>query len=163
MIFHRLFAAILGLILFAAAMAPASAHEFAKGDLMIDHPAARPNLPNRPVAAYMVIMNNGAEDDRLLSATSPSFGAVELHMSSMENGVMRMEQQDAIVIPANGQTALEPGGLHLMLFKAEKAFKEGDSYPLTLTFEKAGDVEVTVNVEKIVAGEKETDHSNHGN
>ena len=55
---------------------------------------------------------------------------------------------------------LEPGGLHLMLFDGKEAFKIGDSFPMVLTFDKAGDVTVEVKVEKISGG---SDHSGHGN
>lgn len=160
--FTQILAALTMAFAISGAPMPAVAHEFAKGDLVIDHPAARPNRPNRPTAAYMVIMNSGAEADRLLSASSPVFGAIELHKSSKKDGVMSMEKQEAIDIPAGGKATLEPGGLHLMLFNATKSFKDGDAYPLRLTFEKAGNVDVIVNVEKKAGGGAEADHSGHG-
>ena len=61
---------------------------------------------------------------------------------------MRMRAVENIPVPANGQTALEPGGYHIMLIGLKQALKEGGSFPLTLTFEKAGSVTVQVPVQK---------------
>ncbi|TQV72561.1 copper chaperone PCu(A)C [Denitrobaculum tricleocarpae] len=128
------------------------AHEFKKGDLMIDHPFARASIPDRPGAAYVTIKNMGGEDDRLVSASSPKAGRVELHTHIMENGVARMRKVEAIEVPAGGTAELKPGGDHIMLFKLDNALSEGETFPITLTFEKAGDVEVTVNVEAMGSG-----------
>ncbi len=138
----------------------ALAHEFTVGELTIIHPASRPSLPNRPMAAYMAISNDGAVNDELVGAYSPDFKAIELHRMMDHDGVMKMEQLDVIPIPADETTTLEPGGLHMMLFGAETAFKEGDSFPVTLEFVKSGPIEVVVNVEKRSHGEG--GHSGHG-
>lgn len=136
----------------------ADAHEAKKGDLTIIHPAARPNLPNRPTAAYMAISNEGEEGDRLVSVRSDAFGAVELHTTMQHGDVMKMQPVEGIDVPAGDTALLEPGGLHVMLFDAVTQHKIGDSFMMTLTFEKAGDVEVEVKVEKISGGH---DHSGH--
>lgn len=136
------------------------AGETTMGSVTIMNPTARANLPNRPTAAYMMILNEGTEDDRLIAASSPAFGTIELHSSSMKDGVMRMEKLDGIEIPADGTALLAPGGFHLMLFEGERPFKAGDSYMVTLTFEKAGDIMIEVKVGKVSGGHN---HSNHGN
>lgn len=123
-------------------------HETVAGDLTITHPAARPNLPNRPTAAYMIIANDGAGDDRLIRAVSPVFGRVEIHLSSREDGVMKMQMVNGVDVPAGDAAELKPGGYHVMLFDAAKLFKDGDMFPMTLTFEKAGDVDIKVMVDK---------------
>lgn len=128
------------------------AHEFKKGSLMIDHPVARTTIPDRPGAAYATIKNMGMEDDRLIAASSPKAGRIELHTHIMENGIARMREVEGIDVPAGGTAELKPGGDHIMLFKLENALSEGETFPLTLTFEKAGDVEVTVNVEAMGSG-----------
>ncbi len=151
-------AALLGL---ASATSPAAAHEFKVGGLTIDHPWARPTLPGRPSAAYAEISNAGETPDRLIDASSPAFGAIELHTTLKDGDVMRMEQVEAIEVPAGGAVSLAPGGLHVMLFDPAEALAEGASFPLELTFELAGRVEVTVTVEARASGGHDHGHS-HG-
>jgi len=77
--------------------------------------------------------------------------------------VMRMREVDAIELPAGETTALQPGGLHIMLLELESPLVEGDTFPLTLTLEGAGAVELEVQVEAAtfgVDGETGHDHSN---
>ena len=146
MIRNALFAVYAALLL--ALPAPVTGHEVVAGDLTIIHPTARPNLPNRPTAAYMVIANDGAAPDRLISVTSPVFGRAEIHLSSRENGVMRMQMVSGIDVPAGDAAMLQPGGYHVMLFQATQLFKEGALFPITLHFARAGAVEVSVKVDK---------------
>lgn len=141
---------------------PATAGEISSGDLTIAHAKARPNLPNRPTAAYMTISNAGAEGDRLLSARSESFGTIELHTVQHSDGVMKMMPVEAIDIPAGSDVVLEPGGLHLMLFDGAERFKIGDRFDAVLTFEKARDVTVTFDVMKVKHGSKKMHHGDHG-
>ena len=141
---------------------PASATDVTAGDLTIAHPHSRPNLPNRPSAAYMKITNAGAEDDRLIAVRSESFGTIELHTVKHQDGVMKMMPVEAIGVPAGGEAVLEPGGFHLMLFDAAGRFQIGDSFDAVLTFEKAGDVMVTFDVEKVKHGSKKMNHDGHG-
>ena len=130
----------------------AQAGEIQVGDLTVTHPKARPNLPNRPTAAYMVISNDGELADRLISVSSPDFDVVEIHTVMKHGDVMRMMPVDGIDVPPGVGAVLEPGGHHLMLFDGTKAFKKGEEFTLELTFEHAGTVEVTVMVEKISGG-----------
>ena len=140
----------------------AFAHDTVAGDLTIDHAHARPNLPNRPSAAYMTIMNSGETPDRLLSASSDAFATIELHTVEHKDGVMKMMPIQAVEVPAGGMATLEPGGMHMMLFDAACRFKTVDHFKATLTFEKAGDVVVMFMVEKPKHGTKKMDHSGHG-
>ncbi len=137
---------------------PTLASETSKGDLLVSHPQARPNLPNRPTAAYMTISNSGETADALVSASSPAFGSIELHVTVKDGDVMKMQQIDELEVPAGETVALEPGGLHLMLFDSTKLHKAGDQFPLTLNFEEAGEMTVDVMVGKIEAA----DHGHHG-
>lgn len=141
---------------------PAIANDTVAGNLTIDHPYARPNLPNRPSAAYMAIKNDGATADKLLSASSDAFGTIELHTVHHEDGVMKMMPIKAVEVPAGDTAVLKPGGMHLMLFDAKQRFKIGDHFAVNLTFEKAGEVSVTFKVEKPSHGGKQMDHSGHG-
>ena len=141
---------------------PALAHDTRVGDLTISNAQARPNLPNRPSAGYLKITNKGETADRLLSASSEDFGAIELHSVEHKDGVMKMMPIEAVEIPAGGMAMLQPGGMHLMLFNAARRFKVGDHFKATLTFEKAGEVTVLFMVEKPKPGAKTMDHGNHG-
>lgn len=161
MIARMLIAPLAGLALLAGNL-PSMAHDTSKGSLAIGHAWSRPAPANRPMAAYMMIENSGPAADRLISASSPAFEAVELHTVEEVDGVMKMQKVDAIEVDAGGSAVLAPRGLHIMLFGAAEAMKEGDRFPLTLTFEEAGDVEVEVVVDKKGAMPKEVDHSGHG-
>ena len=108
-------------------------------------------------AAYMTITNQG-DADRLLSAAAEVSKKVELHATKMENNVMKMARQDAVEIPAGGEVAFAPGGLHVMFIGLHQPLKEGDSFPLTLRFENAG--EMTLDI-KIMSREQGMSHSGH--
>lgn len=130
------------------------------GDLMISHPTARPNLPNRPTAGYMVIMNHGTKGDVLISASSSAFKKIELHNVFRDGDVMKMQPVEGVEVPAGDTAMLAPGGYHLMLFDAVQRFKDGESFPITLTFQNAGEVEITVNVDRRAGNGH--DHSGQG-
>lgn len=98
-------------------------------------------------AAFLTIKNAGAADDRLVGAKADVSGKVELHTHIKEGDLMKMRQVHAIDVPAGKTVALQPGGLHVMFMGLKAPFKEGDHFPLTLVFEKAGDVTVDVAVE----------------
>lgn len=151
-------------ILAAAGLFVLSSGAFA-ADLEIVHPRIRAMLPNQPVAAgYMDIHNGGAEADKLLSAASADAGSVELHKATMEGDVMKMRPvEGGVAIPAGGMANFEPGGLHMMLIDPVRTFADGESVPVTLTFERAGEVEVDFPVMRDVtaAGPQPTQHD-HG-
>lgn len=115
------------------------------GDITVSQPMARFMIAGRPGAVFLTIENKG-EADRLLSASSPMTGRVELHTHTMDNGVMKMRQIEAIDIAANATTELKSGGLHIMLFGIEELPAKGAMIPLTLTFEKAGTIEINAMV-----------------
>jgi copper(I)-binding protein len=86
--------------------------------------------------------------DRLLSVSSPVAKKAELHTMEMAGMVMKMRPLADLDIPAGQSVTLKPGGEHIMLMGLNGPLREGQSFPLTLTFEKAGAREVTVAVEK---------------
>lgn len=97
-------------------------------------------------AFYMTLTNNGSTDDMLLSASTDACGMVELHeMYDKGDGVMGMRPVEGgtIQVPAGGSTELKPGGLHVMCMMKQVDFATGTEIPLTLTFENAGEMEVT--------------------
>src|SRR3546814_9738821 len=73
---------------------------------------------------------------------------VELHTHTMDGNVMQMRRVEFVEIPAQGEAALQPGGIHIMLIGLKQPLREGERFPLTLTFEKAGAVTVEVAVER---------------
>lgn len=152
-------------IFFAMTMA-SQAHEFKVGEIEIDHPWSRATPEGARVAAgYMVLKNNGAEADRLVSITSEISGRAEIHeMSINEQGVMTMRPlADGIEIPAGGEVALEPGSYHIMFMDIQNGLKEGDRFSGKLTFETAGEIEVEYAVDAIGGGSGgHDDHGAHG-
>jgi periplasmic copper chaperone A len=97
-------------------------------------------------AAYLTIQSPTA--DRLVSLSSPVAKKAELHSMSMQGAVMKMRPIDGLDVPAGQPVALKPGGEHIMLMGLNQQLHEGQSFPLTLDFEKAGPRTVTVTVEK---------------
>jgi copper(I)-binding protein len=97
-------------------------------------------------AAYVTITSPTA--DRLVSASTPVAKKAELHTMSMQGMVMKMRPISGVDIPAGQPVSLKPGGEHIMLMGLNQPLREGQSFPLTLDFEKAGPHTVTVTVEK---------------
>jgi len=96
-------------------------------------------------AAYLTIVSPGP--DRLTGVSTPQASKAELHNMTMQNGVMEMRPLAGIDLPAGQPVTLKPGGMHIMLVGLKQPLKKGESFPLTLSFEKAGSKEVTVAVE----------------
>jgi hypothetical protein len=127
------------------------AHETKIGNLRIEHAWSRPSPMAANVAAgFMKIVNTGSEDDRLVSATSDIAGTVQLHEMKMEGDVMKMsEVEGGIPIPAGQTVELKPGSLHIMFMGVKKQPEAGAYFNGTLTFEKAGTVEVEYEVQQM--------------
>ena len=129
---------------------PALAHNgvIHLGDINISLPFTRATLPNAPVGGgFLTIENTGTEADRLVSATSEVAGETQIHEMAMEGDVMKMRQlAEGLEIPAGETVVLAPGGFHIMFMGLKQAFVEGETVAVTLTFEKAGSVEVLLPV-----------------
>ncbi|MGE8406482.1 MAG: copper chaperone PCu(A)C [Pseudomonas sp.] len=141
-------------LMLAALLLPASfanAHEYTLGNLHIAHPWSLELPPNAPnVAAYFVIDNNGKEADRLLSASTTVSDRAELHQHVMNGDVMRMQQVPDVAVPAGGKVTFSPSAYHVMIMapKDRSLLTDGKHFPLTLRFEKAGEITVDVAVQK---------------
>ncbi|MGA8051083.1 MAG: copper chaperone PCu(A)C [Burkholderiales bacterium] len=134
-------------IALSAALVAGTAWAQKKDNLEIDAPWTRATPPGASVAGgYASIRNRGAAPDKLVSASSSAADHVELHIMSMEGGVMRMQQVPSLEVPAGGELSLKPGGAHLMFIGVKAPFKTGEKVPVKLRFEKAGDVEVQLDV-----------------
>ena len=145
---QRLFTAVV----IAAASVAAHAHSYKIGAIDIGHPYARATAPGQPTGGgFLKLTNKGDAADRLVSASAAVSSRVELHSMKMEGDVMRMRQVDAVDVPAGETVELKPGGLHIMFVDLKAPLKAGDSFPMTLKFEKAGEVTVDVKVEKVKA------------
>ena len=141
-------------IVLAALLLPAcfaNAHEYTVGELEIAHPWSQELPPNAPtVAAYFVIHNSGKTADRLLSVDSPISAVAELHEHVMQGDLMKMQQVPSVDIPAGGNVMFAPMAYHVMLvnLKDRSLLSDGKRFPLTMHFEKAGNVTVEVSVQK---------------
>lgn len=136
-------------LLTAAAVVSTAAygHGVNHGDLVLDHPYAVPSLAGvSNGAAYLRgIKNQGAQPERLLSASTPVAERVELHRMTLDAGVMHMRPVQAIELPAQSTTALRHGGpYHLMLIGLKRPLKDGERFDLTLNFERSGSQTVKV-------------------
>jgi copper(I)-binding protein len=137
----------LGAILFATM---AFAHSYEKGDLQIRHPWARATPPGTTVGVgYFEIRNNGAQPDRLLSASSPAAKRVEMHLTEHAGEIAKMRQLRAFEVPARERLALEPNGAHLMLVDVAQPLKKGERFPMKLRFERAGEIDIEFEVQEM--------------
>jgi copper(I)-binding protein len=120
--------------------------------LQIDHPFARATPPGaRTGAVYMIVSNASNESDRLIRASTPVAAGVVFHQMTLDGGVMKMRAVPSVEVRAGGRLELTPNGYHLMLLDLKQPLKVGERFPLTLTFEDAGTVLVSVTVEDMGA------------
>jgi copper(I)-binding protein len=153
-LFLRSFEERLGIAVFVFALLFVSVHavfaqEFRVGPLEIGHPWSRATPPGAKVAGgYFTVTNTSSSSDRLLSISSEISAKAELHEMGVSDGVMTMRPvTGGLEIPAGGKVALAPGGYHLMFVGLKRQPKQGETFPATLTFEKAGTVTVDFAVE----------------
>ena len=125
------------------------------------HPTAAPGVPG---VGFFTVSNSGKSADRLLSATSPAAGRIEIHRSSLRDGVMQMRAlSEGVVVPVAGTVQFAPGGLHLMLFDLAAPLKAGQRLPVTLQFERAGAVSALLEVKAREAdADPHGEHAHHG-
>ncbi|WP_137388010.1 copper chaperone PCu(A)C [Rhodoligotrophos defluvii] len=136
-------------------------HEYKVGPLVVDQPWSRATAA-KVGAGYVTIRNQGEAADRLVSASAEVATSVEIHAMSMKDGVMTMRAlPQGLEIPAGQDVALKPGGHHLMLLGLKQPLKRGETFPGTLTFEKAGTVAVEFLVEGPGAAASGHDHKSH--
>lgn len=139
----------LAALLLALAATGASAHDYKLGPLKIDHPWSRATPKGASVAGgYMKITNTGTTSDRLTGGETGAARRFEIHQMSMEGGVMKMrEVKDGVEIPPGATVELRPGAYHVMMVNLSKPFTKGDRVKASLTFEKAGKVDIEFAVE----------------
>lgn len=150
-------------VLAAIHAGPISAQPVKSGDLVLDQAWSRATPGGAKIGGgYLTIDNKGAAGDKLIGGSSPVAGKIEVHEMAMNNGVMTMRLlKDGLPIPAGQSVKLAPGGYHLMLMDLKAPLKKGDKIPVTLKFEKAGDVKITLDVQAIGATSPASGHMDH--
>ena len=144
---------ILSKLVFIAALIAAAPAAFAQGSgsakIDVEQPYARATPAGAMSgAAYMTLANKTKTADRLTGASSDVAAKVQIHEMKVVNGVMQMrEVAGGLAIPAGGSVTLKPGSYHVMLMGLKKPLVAGQSFALTLTFAKAGNIPITVPVQ----------------
>lgn len=138
---------------FAAAVtlalsAGASAHEATSKGITVAHPWVRANPSGSTLtAAFMEIKASDAGGDKLIGVATPAAGRAELHTHIKDGDVMKMRRVDAVEIKGGESRLLKPSGDHIMVLDLKAPLKAGDIVKFTLTFEKAGEIDVDATVE----------------
>lgn len=131
----------------------AFADDYKLGDLIIKRPYARATVPNQPSGGvFFSIENTGKQGDKLIGVATTAAKRAELHTMAMEGNVMKMREVDAIEVAPSAKVEMMPGkGYHVMLMGLNRQLKRNDKFPLTLTFEKAGKLDISVQVDDMGA------------
>jgi hypothetical protein len=134
--------------LLALTLSPQAHAQAADGHtIVVEQPWARATPAGvKTGAAYMTLVNKGNGTDQLLGASTPVAQQVQFHKETEENGIARMREQPTVEIAPGATVAFKPEDMHMMLLRLNQPLKEGQSFPLTLNFEKAGKIDVTVTV-----------------
>ncbi len=151
-------AALFAVTMSAATLTPAHADDVVLGALTIGEPWARASAGMAQAGAAFMTITNAGTTDRLVSAAADVSDVVELHTHIKDGDIMRMRKIDAIEVPGDAVTHLQPGGLHIMFIGLDEPLQDGATFPLSLTFETAGTVEVTVTVQGVAAMGPRTEH-----
>jgi copper(I)-binding protein len=136
--------------------APAQAQDASADDLTISgaFAGATPGAI-RNGAVYFQLHNRGSVPDRLVAVRTPVAASAMLHESVVQNDVMTMRHVMEVIITPGATVSFAPGGLHVMLMGLHAPLKQGESFPLTLQFTRAGEVDVEVPILKPGAREPE--------
>lgn len=141
---------IIGLIALAFSLVGNVAADGVADEITVNDPYLRAVPPVvKTSAAFMQIQNSSDMEQFLVSASTPAAAAVELHMHTMDDGVMRMRRIAHIHLPPKETVALQPGGLHIMLFDLTSPLNAGDQVPITLTFEDGSSKEISAEVRSV--------------
>ena len=133
--------------------APTRAEEVKAGDLVISQAWSRATPGGAKTGGgFLTIENKGSAPDRLVAVSGDFAGKIEVHEMAVKNGVMTMRPvENGLTIEPGKIVSLAPGGYHLMMLDLKAPLKQGDKLPVTLQFEKAGTVAVTLDVQGVGA------------
>jgi len=141
------------LIAFALLALPAWAQ------VSVEQPWTRATPPGAKVGAGFMQLRSAGAAERVVGASSPVAGRVEMHITVREGEVMKMREVKAFEVPAGGTFELKPGGAHLMLMDLKRPLKQGEKVPLVLKLEKGGELKLELSVEEI--GARQPAHQRH--
>jgi copper(I)-binding protein len=116
-----------------------------------ERPWTRATPPGAKIGAGFVTLRSAGAADRVIGASSPVAGRVEMHVTIREGDVMKMREVQAFDVPAGGTYELKPGGAHLMLMDLKRPLQQGEKVPLTLKLEKGGELKLELPVEPMGA------------
>jgi hypothetical protein len=143
---------ILSIAFALATSVQVNAQTSSSSSIVVERPWARATPGGAKTGAtYLTLINNGASAEQLLMATTPVADKVQFHSTTEENGMSRMREMQVVDVAPHARATFDPGGMHIMLVGLKQPLKEGQTFPLTLNFAKAGKIEVTVPVAKIGA------------
>jgi periplasmic copper chaperone A len=138
------------LALFALAISnvavPAGAADPAPPTVTVSAAWARATPPGMAVAAVYLTVTGGSQADRLVGAQTPRAGMAQIHVVTQAEGMARMRETEGIEVPAHESVSLAPQGTHIMLMDLPRPLVAGERFPLTLQFERAGKLDVSVEV-----------------
>ena len=134
-------------LLFAALLLLTNAAAAQTGPVEVKNAWARAT-PGKAETGVAYLTVETTAPDRLTGASTPVAAKAELHEMTMQGGIMKMRGLAAVDLPAGHPVMLKPGAVHIMLMGLKQPLRAGESFPLTLDFEKAGKREVTVTIEK---------------
>jgi len=117
----------------------------------VERPWSRATPPGAKVGAGFMTLTNAGSAERVVGASSPVAGRVEMHVTVREGDVMKMREVQGFEVPAGGAFELKPGGAHLMLMDLKRPLKKGEKVPLTLKLAKGGELRLELLVEEIGA------------
>jgi periplasmic copper chaperone A len=151
-------------VLLIGFVAPAFAQGTGNPSIIVEQPWSRATPKGAMTGAvFMTLDNKSGTPDRLTGASSDVANKLQIHEMKVENGVMQMREiPDGLSIPAGGSVVLKPGSYHVMLIGLKKPLTAGEKFPVTLTFEKAGNISVTVPVQAMGATQDKGDRGTMG-
>lgn len=125
---------------------------FRQGGVLVETPWARATAGRTATGVvYVRLRNLGAAPERLISIATPVAAEAAVHETTREHGMMSMRRVNSVELPADGVVLLKPGGLHIMLMRLRAPLEEGETFPMTLTFKRAGPVTIQVEVRAVGA------------
>jgi copper(I)-binding protein len=101
-------------------------------------------------ATGMFATVTSASGGKLVAASSPAAGVVEIHEMAMEGNVMKMRAVPGLDLPAGKAVELKPGGYHVMMMELKQPMKAGETVPVTLVVEGKDGKRESVEVKAVV-------------
>ncbi|MAG32039.1 MAG: hypothetical protein CL908_14245 [Deltaproteobacteria bacterium] len=143
---------LLALVCISGLVACSDVSGSGEGQVVVAMPWARASAgPVKTGVVYARLSNEGAEADQLISLSTPVAAEAVVHEVVRERNMISMRPLETVTIPAGEVVELEPGGLHVMLMQLRSPLVEGETFPMTFSFERAGAITVRVEVKGIAA------------